>query len=87
MHPWKVGHGVECFGIQVGRITSNSTLCEIDEVLQVFNFDFGTAVCEALNCLDAVCNCIHHLVGMDNSWVGDILVPKLNRVRDALVSC
>ena len=76
-----------CFVIHVGRIVSNSTLCEVDELLQVSNFDFGSAVGEALNGLDTVCNCIYHLVGMGDSWVGDILLLKLNCVIEALASC
>ena len=80
-------HGIGCFGIHVGQIVGNSTLCEVDELLQVSNFDLGTTVDEAFNDLDAVCNYIHRLVCMGDSWVDDILVPKLNRVCEALASC
>ena len=66
----------------MGRIASNITLHEVDKLLQVSNSDFGSAVGEALDSLDTVCNCIRHLVSM-----GDIVVPKLNRVREALTSC
>ena len=80
-------HVVRCLYIHVGRVASNRTLHEFAKLLQVPSFNFGVTVGEALNSLDAVCNCIHHLAGMDDSWVGDIIMSKLNRVHEALVSC
>ena len=71
----------------VGWIASHSTLYEVDELFQVSNFDFCSTVGDALNSLDIVYNSIHHLVGMGDGRVGNILVSELNCGGQVLASC
>ena len=78
-------HVAGCLCIHVGWVTSNRTLHGFDELLQVPYFDFGVAVHEALNSLDAVFICFHYFVGVCGGWVSDVHVTKLN--YEPLVSC
>ena len=75
------------FYIHAGGVTGHCLLGEFHKLLQIFSFEFGIGVGDAIYYFDTLRDRFRHFVGMGDGGVGDILVAELYCVSQPLASC